>query len=54
MTCVLAGACAFAVCFQVKAHRPGKKLSFIALGLTAVACVVTAVFMCFLHVPSGH
>jgi hypothetical protein len=55
MTCALAGLCAFVACFnsQRSTHK-GRPFRPVRLGITLVACLLTAVFMSGLHVPNYH
>jgi hypothetical protein len=53
--CGLAGICAFVACFITQ--REGKKglpRRLIELGLTLVACLVTAVVISAVHIPNNH
>jgi Type II secretion system (T2SS), protein G len=55
ITCAMAGICAFLAClFSQRTLRPGMVHALIRLGLTLIACLATAVFMSFLHVPTHH
>lgn len=54
-TCVLAGVCAFLTCLN--ALRKPERFSwrsFLGLGLTLLACFMTALIMTALHIPSHH
>jgi hypothetical protein len=53
LTCLMAGACAGAVCMRPARNRRG--VGFLALvGATAIGAVLVAIVISALHVPSGH
>ena len=55
IACTLGGVCAFIACFVAwKPLRYSPVRSAILLSLTLTACLITAVFMSLLHIPSGH
>jgi general secretion pathway protein G len=55
MTCALAGLCAFVACLiSQRPNHEGHSFRFIKLGITLVACLLTAVFMSAIHVPNYH
>ena len=54
LTCGLAGGCTFLLGLQQGVGKPVRWPSLVKFGLTAVACVVTAVVMSILHIPTGH
>jgi hypothetical protein len=55
ITCALAGIFAFITCFTAQ-RAAGMGLPFrpIKLGMTLVACLVTAVFISAIHIPNNH
>ncbi len=55
VACALGGVCAFIAGFVAwKPLRASPVRSAILLSMTLAACLVTAVFMSLLHIPSGH
>jgi Type II secretion system (T2SS), protein G len=55
ITCALAGICAFVACLvTTMPGRPGMMRPLIALSLTLVASLVTALAICMLEVPTHH
>jgi Type II secretion system (T2SS), protein G len=55
ITCALAGLCAFLACLNSqRSTLKGNLFRLINLGMTLVACLLTAVFMSAIHIPNYH